>query len=167
MSPESEEPIQRSSVRDIADLKLRVEELTDLFRRRLLDDRDKARTVATLQSELEYAREGIRKQVIEPIIRQLILVLDRIDRHRLANGSNTTFEASIAEEILEILGQYGVTRLDHFDVFDPRLSESIRTQNTRDVKQEGRVASVERSAYLWSGELLRPAAVEVYRISSE
>lgn len=147
---------------DIQNLSRQLDELTDLFRRRLLDDREKARALTALQGELDHAREGIRRQVLEPVIRQLILVLDRID----ATHPRTGFIDSIAAEILELLEQYGVRRVNALHVYDSGIADAIGVYETTDEALDGAVASVERSGYLWSGALLRPAAVTVWRVAA-
>lgn len=148
-------------------LSQRLDELTDLFKRRLLDDREKARAIGTLQSELEHARDGTRRQVLEPIVRQLILVLDRIDGQLDTGRDGLTFLGTVSEEILEILHQYGVQRVDQFERFDPAYAEAGDLRATADRTLDGMPAGVVRPAYLWSGTLLRPATVALWHWSEE
>jgi molecular chaperone GrpE (heat shock protein) len=156
---------QALGIRASQELNRRLDELTDLFRRRLLDDRDKARAIAALQSELAHSRDGVRRQVLEPIMRQLILVRDRIDNHTAVTEEPSDFLRSLGDEISEVLAQYGVARVDRFDRFDPALAESVGTRPTEDRDLDGTVATVERPAYIWSSVLLRPAAVTLWRVA--
>lgn len=144
---------------DVHELKQRLDELTDLFRRRLLDDREKGRAIAALQSELEYSRDAVRRQVLEPVLRQLIFVLDRLDKHQVVDDSTDGFVQSVQDELLEVLAQYGISRVKQLDHFDPELAEVVGRKHAETGERVGTIAAVERPAYLWSGALLRPAAV--------
>jgi len=52
--------------------------LSDLFRRRLEDDRAKAKAIDELARRLRAAEEGQFRQVLHPLVRRLALVLDRL-----------------------------------------------------------------------------------------
>lgn len=76
----------------------RLDELTDLFRRRLLQDRAQARAVEVLRAQVDDLR-------LAPLCRELILLLDRID------ASEDDFARSLGEELEEILAHYGLERI--------------------------------------------------------
>jgi len=137
----------------------RLEELTDLFRRRLIDDREKQRAFDALYRELAQARALADGQYLIPIVRRLINVIDR-----LAADSGDLAQ-SVAEELIDILALHEVERITPgSEAFDPRTQEVATVVAAVDPDEDGTVASVRRSGWRLGTRVLRPMLVDVRRL---
>lgn len=125
----------------------RLDELTDLFRRRLMQDRAQARAVEVLRAQVDDLR-------LAPLCRELILLLDRID------ASDDDFACSLGEELEEILAHYGLERIPAVPSFDPAIQRVVSTRPEAGAK-EGAVLEVVREGYALNGSVLRPQHVIV------
>src|SRR5512139_3313429 len=81
--------------------------LRDLFQRRLLNDQVQKRLFEELHNQLDLANGRLVEEVLGSVLRQIVLVIDRIDRSR-----GDELVESIRQELLEILVRQGVTPLD-------------------------------------------------------
>ena len=77
-------------------------ELRDLFQRRLLNDRLQKQLFDELYKRLENADDGYLQQVLGPVLRQVVLVLDRIPE-----STSDGLVGSIRTELLELLVRHG------------------------------------------------------------
>lgn len=131
----------------LAELSSSTGELTDLFRRRLLDDRAKSKLIADLMAQLNAQR-------LMPLCREFILLLDRME------SVDDDFVASVCEEIFEILSHYGLELVDGPRMFDPSKQRIIAMQDDADAA-EGEVLRVARSGFALGGVVLRPQDVVI------
>ena len=134
-----------------------VAALGDLFRRRLLEDKAKARLYDELYSQLEVARGALASQLLWPLFRELLLVVDRIDALRPEREGALS---SVRDELLEILERRSVTRMPATRSFDPTIHEAVST-STDGTEPIGTVVEVMRPGYTVGQALLRPARVVV------
>jgi molecular chaperone GrpE len=137
----------------------RLDELTDLFRRRLIDDREKQRAFDALYRELAQARALADGQHLVPLIRRLINVIDRL------TADSGELAESVAEELTDILAMYEVEEIKPgAELFDPRTQEVAAVVDTADADENGTVASVHRSGWRLGTRILRPMLVDVRRL---
>jgi molecular chaperone GrpE (heat shock protein) len=137
----------------------RLDELTDLFRRRLIDDREKQRAFDALYRELAQARAVADGQYLVPLVRRLINVMDRLaaDAGELAG--------SVVAELTDILAMYEVEEIKPgSELFDPRNQEVATVVDAADAEEDGTVATVRRSGWRLGGRVLRPTLVDVRRL---
>jgi molecular chaperone GrpE len=149
---------------DVGQLANEVAELRDLFQRRLLDDRSKQQLYDELYRQLQFAQKGLVDQFIAPLVRELLLVLDRIDALRADSRSEQTdlLLESVRDELVEVLTRRGL-RVVHADGerFDPSKHEAVGRIEVTDPDQVGQVIEVRRPGYVLEERLLRPAQVVV------
>ncbi|KAA8819873.1 nucleotide exchange factor GrpE [Bifidobacterium rousetti] len=127
----------------------RIEQLSDLFRRRLLDDRAKAKTIASLTAQLD----GLH---LAPLCREFILLIDRID------DSDDDVVRSIRDEILGILSHYGLEPLSASGPFAPATQRAVGVEQVSDTTVPDRsVIRTIRTGYTLNGLLLRPTDVVI------
>lgn len=127
----------------------------DLFRRRLLDDRDKRALYDELYRQLELSRAGLIREAIAPVARRVLLAVDRIGQQAGADD----FLESVRMELLEIFLQYGLRDVECDGGFDPSQQEAIGQVYGG---SSGEVAEIVKGGY-WLGDiLLRPAQVVLY-----
>ena len=141
----------------LVSIEARLDELTDLFRRRLLEDRSKQRALDELYEQLKFARSGLTEQFMTPLVREVLLVCDRLDELSFRVPEC----GSILEELLEPFHRRGLARVDASDVFDPRIHESHGIVPTDSPADDGLVAREIRAGYTLDGKVVRPARVLV------
>lgn len=134
--------------------------LRDLFRRRLLNDKAQQQVVDELAKRLDNADRRAAAAIQAPVLRQLVLVLDRIDAEAPL--------ASVRDELTEILTRCGVLPLGPTAglPFDPRFHHAVARLEVTDPAGDGTVATELRPGYLLDGTVLRPAEVTVGQLPS-
>ena len=135
----------------------RLDELTDLFRRRLQDDRDKRRLIERLDERLSQAEAGPFRQYLHPFVNGMALVLDRLDRYR---GPDPEFVASVREELLQLLGMHGVTEVPVSGPFDPACHEAVDVREAPGAPP-GTILEVHSRGFAHGSWVFRPARVVV------
>lgn len=134
--------------------------LGDQFRRRLLNDREARRSLDGLLTELDQARRAAEGRIVQPLLYDLVLVVDRVERQA---GQGDAFAGSVAAELLGVLEKYGMTRIPvTAGPFDPDLQEAVGTITALSPEQNGRVAEVVRHGYRMDERIVRPQQVRVH-----
>jgi molecular chaperone GrpE len=148
---------------DVRQLATEVAELRDLFQRRLLDDRAKQTMYDELYGQLKFAQQGLAEQFVAPMVRELLLVVDRLDALAAAvPDESAELLDSVRAELLEVLLRRGLRTIDaEGQAFDPRQHEAVERVPVTDDAQVGQVLSVRRPGYQLEDRLLRPAQVSV------
>ncbi len=153
-APSAADTVQPSA----AELLEKMQTLHDLFNRRLLQDRQKQEMYDKLYAELETARKAADGMAAMPLMRDLMLVLDRFERYQ---GPDGDFVDHAAEELLELLRRQGVEpiTLEVGSPFDPGVCEIIETQLVDDEGWHSLVLEVVRRGYRHGDRVVRPAHV--------
>ncbi|WP_207228850.1 nucleotide exchange factor GrpE [Streptomyces sp. BK239] len=134
--------------------------LGDQFRRRLLNDREVRRSVDGLLNELNHARKAAEGRITQPLLYDLILLVDRIEGQAAQDDALTR---SVATELLTILERYGMTRVPFArGPFDPGTQEAVEVLTAPTPEQRGEVAELVRHGYRMDERLVRPQQVRVY-----
>ncbi|MGH3239451.1 MAG: nucleotide exchange factor GrpE [Spirillospora sp.] len=135
----------------------RLDELTDLFRRRLQDDRDKRVLIEKLGERLSQAESGPFRQYLHPFVSGLALVLDRLDRYA---GPDAEFIASLQAELLQLLSLHGVNEVPVSGAFDPSRHEAVGVREAPGTPP-GTVLEVYSRGLAHGSWVFRPARVIV------
>jgi molecular chaperone GrpE (heat shock protein) len=135
----------------------RLDELADLFTRRLSDDRARRLAVEELTERLREAQLGPFRQVLHPFVHGVALVIDRLDRYQ---GADPDFAASVRDELLDVLARHGVEEVPVADGFDPAGHEAVELCHDPD-QPSGAVLEVRRTGFAHGGWVFRPAQVVV------
>lgn len=148
---------------DVARMLAGIDQLTDLFRRRLLDDKVKAQAVNALSAAADAQR-------LAPLCREFALLLDRLAAYRSEDKDAQDFVASIDDEILAILAHYGFEPIASQRTFDPAVQRIVGVSSTaEDARHEAAatpdntVVAVQKTGYRLNGTVIRPEEVIVYR----
>jgi len=154
----------RASPRGEADLRSRVAELEDRWKRAAaeLDNYRK-------RFDRELAR--LRQAEREAILREWLPVVDNMERALCAQGAaeNPWYEGmeAIYQQMLEVLARFGVRPyVPQGEMFDPRLHEAVAAANLPG-EPEGKIVEVVQTGYLLDGKVLRPAKVIAVKRSEE
>lgn len=143
-----------------------IESLSDLFRRRLLDDKEKRQAFDALYEQLQHAREQVDGSLMRPLVMDNIRAIDRLDRY---SGADREFTRSLRAELLEGLGRTGVRALPlAVDTpFDPSTQEVAEVRNDVDPGPVAMVVSVLRRGYTHDGQVIRPTLVAVSSVEAD
>ena len=132
--------------------------LSDLFRRRLLDDRAKQATIQEMQARLEQAERERAAESLRPLVTRVALVIERLG----STPPSPELSESIVEELDDILGTFGIRSFGLGPEVDPRRHEIVS------VRGEGPVLKAEdliRAGYEKDGVVLRPARITAVRVA--
>lgn len=157
------EPVADPLAGQLQALAEEVSQLRELFNRRLLEDRQRQQMYDELYRQLEFARTELSDQVIGPIVRELVLVLDRIDSLS-AHVSDDTNEVltTVQVELAEVLARRGARPVTAVgEMFDPTFHEAVDRVTVTDPAQDGVVMEERRPGYVLHDRVLRPAQVRV------
>lgn len=156
MSVSDQEQAEPTDEASQADVVARLDELRDLFQRRLLDDRGKREAIEALREELRQAKDGPFREFLEPLVHGLALVIDRLDRY---DGADPQFVRSVRDELLDLLARHGVTQIEA-DVFDPDRHEAVASA-AFGAAPAGSVVELRRRGFAHGARVFRPAQVVV------
>lgn len=148
---------QRASGDQLATLATEVAELRDLFQRRLLEDKAKNRLYEELYVQLTLARGGLAEEVLAPLLRELLLLVDLVDGFKAASDDAL---ASIRDELNEVLERRAVRRIPTHVRFDPSVHEAVEARVV-DGMRAGTILSTVRPGYFFGERLLRAEHVVV------
>jgi molecular chaperone GrpE len=149
----------------LAELTAEVAGLRDLFSRRLLEDRARQELYDQLYRQLEFANGQLARQFVAPLLRELILVVDRIETAARHAAAEDVVE-SVRLELLDVLDRREVRRMDTTgQPFDPAWHTAVR-EVAVDTVADRMVTAEIRAGYLVGNQVLRPAEVEIGRAAS-
>lgn len=137
----------------IAALDEKLSNLQDLFVRRLSEDKQKTEMIRTLEA-------GVNFTFIEPFLSDIILLLDRLDK------IDDEFIESVRDELLDIIGRRGVSKIVVTSKFDPSLHKAVRVIENDGIDTLS-VTRIIRNGYVFSGRVIRAAEVEVIKPSKK
>jgi molecular chaperone GrpE len=140
----------------MAEIAQRIGELTELFRRRLLNDARGNEVVAELRNRSALDETLLVGRVLRPIAMRLVSVVDRVDNW---DGDPDPLAASARDEILQILEDFGIDEVDTDQGFDPRIH---RVQaKVPSPEPPGTIVGCHTRGFQLDDRVLRPAGVVV------
>ena len=112
--------------------------------------------------------EDFKKFANEAFVKELLPVVDNLERALNSSKENTNSEAGIIKgvhitlnEILKVFEKFGVTSFDSVDkAFDPNFHQAVMQEETN-TKKENIVLKELEKGYLMHKRLIRPAMVIV------
>lgn len=140
----------------------KLDYLKDLFERRLVEDRAKNRAFEELYQQVEFAQKGLTEQFLLPIVSELLLICDRVERDATTADR---LARSASAELIEVLARRGLSEIDEAATFDPGCHRAVEAIDTDDATLNGEICSFVRTGYRLGDRLVRPAEVTVYRHS--
>ena len=132
--------------------------LTDLFRRRLLDDRAKQATIEDLQVKLERAERERAAESLRPLATRVSLVIERLQ----SMLPSTELNNSIIEELDDILETFGIRSFGLGQEVDPRRHEIVSVSGNGPVLRANELI---RAGYEKDGVVLLPARITAVRVA--
>lgn len=157
MSDEESAGLGEEKSGDFEEVARRLDELADLFTRRLSDDRARRLAMEELTERLRQAELGPFRQILHPFVHGVALVIDRLDRYQ---GADPDFAASIRDELADVLARHGVLEVAADGDFDPASHEAVDLRHDPDLPP-GAVLELRRTGFAHGGWVFRPAQVVV------
>ncbi|MFI6297039.1 nucleotide exchange factor GrpE [Nonomuraea sp. NPDC050790] len=139
------------------ELSEKLDVLTDLFKRRLSDDRDKRMLLEEQARRIQQAEGGLFRDLQLPLVLGVAAVIDRIDRHP---GEDREFALDIRDELIELLAVNGIREVATDSGFDRATHEAAAARPEEGV-EPGTVLEVWSRGYARHGWVFRPARVVV------
>ena len=130
-----------------------VEELKDLFYRRLMNDKQKNELIGNLSDMASFA-------VIEPFLHDIFILIDRI------NAKEDEFSQSVIAELLEIINRRGVSQIDVPKEFNPSVHRVVQVEEKQECESLY-IKEVVRNGYQFNDKVIRPADVIVVKPIAE
>lgn len=130
--------------------------LTDLFRRRLLDDRAKQSLIDELHLRLERAERERAAESLRPLVTHIALVVERLE----STPPSAELAGSVVDELHDILGTLGVRTIGLGTEIDARRHEIVSASGVGPTLQADTLVSV---GYEKDGVVLRPARITAVR----
>ncbi|MER0122950.1 nucleotide exchange factor GrpE [Streptococcus sp. ZJ93] len=143
------------SLRDKVDaIESKVSQLESLFTRRLLEDKAKNSLIDDIKKYLLYRQDLDTGIALLPIMKEMLATVDRL----LRGHPTEEFNASVAEEMLELLERYGLEPIETTGKIDPKVHEvvSVREEVERD---EGDIVEVLQQGYMLHNKVVRTSKV--------
>ncbi len=137
-------------------MRAEIEALSDLFRRRLLDDRTHRHALDLLHARAQTAEAGLGAEFLVPVVSQLIRLADRAEMHA---PHDQCAVGSVVDELRDILRDCGVAEIAAAGVpVDGRIHEVRAVTGARPGALY--VERIVHRGYSYSGRTLRPATVD-------
>lgn len=157
---EEEEKFEEKKVnREVEELKKRIEEIENNWKRAVADYQN-------LEKRVAQEREGLVRRANKELLLRLLPVLDTL----MAAAKNSKDEgvALSLQQFLDSLKLEGVEKIETKDrKFDPHLMECIETIEVNLDEEDGKVLEEFRTGYLLFDKILRPAQVGVGKTKIE
>lgn len=141
----------------LEEIKTEVANLTDLFRRRLMDDKAKNALYEALQEQAKTSQDLLRYRAFESLFREALLAIDRLQ----SEAMTPELVESAVEELLEVFARRTLLPVDDSGEFDPSVHEAVESLQASAQHPPGSIVAVHRTGYTLDGRLLRPTQVTV------
>lgn len=126
-----------------------------------------------LQADFDNFRKRTARERLEQaklaeaaLVTNLLPVLDNFDRAlaNLPQEADTSWAEGVQlvhKQLLDVLGQQGLERINCAQPFDPNIHEAVMREACTNDEAEGTILQELQSGYLYQGRLLRPSMVKV------
>lgn len=113
------------------------------------------------RKRLERERERIYESVTEHLVKQLLPVLDNLDRALQSEGDIRAGVEATREQLANMLSEEGLSPIaSDGQHFDPNVHEALLSQPSEE-HEEGTIIQTYERGYMLRGKPLRPAKVIV------
>lgn len=116
--------------------------------------------------ETKLSSQYVREQIIQPLMEQILVAVDMIDGLLEHKTIDHDVHRGLQVIFLQILDGCGISEINvqPGDVFDGKTCQPTEISQGDVVERNGTITTVQRRGFCWrNGDILRPAAVVVYR----
>lgn len=157
----------------LTELNGRLQDLDADFKSKIKYDRHKEKIIDDLHREVQEYKNDLIKQLIRPVVMDIINVIDDItklvDNHKAKPCSELDplklikQMDDISSDLEDILARQGVESFDSKQPeFDPRSQRIIKTDVTADQSKNRTISKKIHKGYEWDGKVLRQELVNVF-----
>lgn len=140
---------------DLKAISAQIDQLTDLFTRRLLEDRNTKQIVHSVNASLERRDAIDSRKVFVPMIKEFLMAVDRLR----SNDPSKELNQSFVDEFVTILERYGVTAIDNHGRMNPKVHEVVGISPAEQNLDSGTIVEVVRPGYMVNNTVLRTSQV--------
>ena len=134
--------------------------------RQITNQHDECIEAGISRIETKLSSQYVREQIIQPLAIQILIAVDMIDSLLDHNTIDPDVYRGLKAIFLQILDGCGIGEINvqPGDVFDGRTCQPTQISRGDVVERNGTITNVQRKGFCWrNGDVLRPAAVIVYR----
>lgn len=116
--------------------------------------------------ETKLSSQYVREQIIQPLAAQILVAVDMIDSLLEHNTIDPDVYRGLKAIFLQILDGCGICEINvqPGDAFDGKTCQPTQISRGDVAERNGTITKVQRKGFCWrNGDILRPAAVIVYR----
>ncbi|QSS99710.1 nucleotide exchange factor GrpE [Pontibacillus sp. ALD_SL1] len=152
-------------------LEKQFEGLSREFTSKVKQDESKEKVIDSLHRELQTYKEDQIKDIIKPVINDLILMADRTKKQvdRLSKEDELNPQKllrALDDSVLDvddILYRQGIESFTHTsETFDSKKQQIVKTIKTDDETKDKQIAEVVGKGYEWDGKVFRNEKVNVF-----
>ncbi len=168
----TEQPVSAvipASVKDLAGIKDKLDELTRIFERKIENDTHKAALFDKMYDELQSYKADIYAKILKPFVLSTITLIDDTNAFLGKLEENDSRKAEkylrgIPDDLLDILELNGVeTYEEEGETFNPRTQKAMKSVVTDNPDLNKHIAKRLRPGYRWNGSILKPELVQIYK----
>ena len=155
------------------DLSAKMDALTELFKTKIETDEYKNHLFDDMHKQLLKYQDDALQSVMEPVILEIIAVLDGMKKYEAFIPEEATAEnyeklrrrfTDVREDLEDLLENMDVSRYETDDtVPDARRQKIIRTVHTEDAVKNNTIESKLSDGYIFKNRIIRFEKVSVYK----
>lgn len=161
------------SSRQISELSVKMDALTELFKAKIETDEYKNHLFDEMHRQLAKYQDDALKSVIEPFISELITLLENVKQYEKFTPEEATPEnyaklrkrlTDIRGDIEDILEEMDVSKYETDDVIpDTKRQKIIKTVRTEDASKNNTIASKLSDGYIYGNKIIKYEKAAVYK----
>lgn len=165
--PACTQPQDQADQVEFSTLRMRLDQLIERFDSKIAVDEAKETAFTFLYQQLQEREEGFVDAIKRPLIHAILSLYDDVNGALAAELDPPTSEVvvGIREDILDLLANEDVVKVDASDVLDSSLHRVVKSLPTDDPAEHHRVARVVRHGFRLRDKILRPEEVVVFLAS--
>jgi molecular chaperone GrpE (heat shock protein) len=149
----------------LAEILAELRELRERFDSKIRYDEAKERQIEALHEELQGYRQGLYRQILHPVLADLIGVYDEVaGQLSQANAASEEGLKYLLEMVEMALDRHGAAKFTcEGDIIERSRQKVLNAEPTADPELDKRIARRLRPGFEFQGRVLRPEWVAAYR----
>ena len=163
-----------SDLKNISELSVKMDALLELFKNKIETDTYKNRLFDEMHKQLMKYQDDVLQSVMEPVILEIISLLDGIKKYERCIPEEVTAEnygklkkrfTDIRGDLEDLLEDMDVSKYETDDtVLDAKRQKIIKTVLTDDTAKNNTIESKLSDGYIFKNKIIKYEKVSVYKI---
>lgn len=163
-----------SDLKNISELSVKMDALLELFKNKIETDTYKNRLFDEMHKQLMKYQDDVLQSVMEPVILEIISLLDGIKKYECFIPEEVTAEnygklkkrfTDIRGDLEDLLEDMDVSKYETDDtVLDAKRQKIIKTVLTDDTAKNNTIESKLSDGYIFKNKIIKYEKVSVYKI---